>query len=68
MWDRLFNALFRCKHANLSRPITPVTLPRDGAATYVVCFDCGQRLVYDWKEMRLGRPVGTNAGEQPTSV
>jgi hypothetical protein len=24
---------------------------------YVTCLDCGQELSYDWKEMRLGKPV-----------
>lgn len=24
---------------------------------YVVCLDCGKQFVYDWKEMRIGKPV-----------
>ncbi len=64
----IVNLLFRCKHDNLSRPITPVTLPEQGAATYVVCLDCGRRFAYDWKEMRVGHPVETPAGDQPSRV
>jgi len=29
-------------------------------ATYVVCLDCGQEFNYDWKEMRVGQPVGSH--------
>lgn len=57
MLDSIFNLLFRCKHRSLSRPITPVNLPESGAATYVVCLDCGKQFVYDWKAMRIGRRV-----------
>lgn len=68
MMDSIFNLLFRCKHANLSRPITPVSLPESGGATYVVCLDCGKRFLYDWKEMRIGPRVKTPAGQPSETV
>lgn len=68
MMDSIFNLLFRCKHRSLSRPITPVNLPQSGAATYVVCLDCGKQFVYDWKEMRIGPRVDQTAERNPTRV
>lgn len=62
MLDRVLNALFGCSHIHTTFPITPgrklavAGVHRHG--TYVACLDCGQEFCYDWKEMRIGEPVG----------
>ena len=52
MLQMVINFIFRCGHRHLTRPITT----RGSGCTYVTCLDCGTRLAYDMKEMRLGRP------------
>lgn len=59
MLDSVFNFLFRCQHRNLSRPMSLTGSGAEKApSTFVVCLDCGKRLEYDWKRMRVqsGRP------------
>jgi len=57
----LFNLFMGCSHQQVSFPFTPVrknggpSPTRNG--TYVVCLGCGGTFDYDWKEMRMGRPV-----------
>jgi hypothetical protein len=62
MIDTVANLLFRCPHRRLTRPITPVSRPgAPGGETYVVCLDCGKQFTYDWKQMRIGKAVSSNA-------
>ncbi len=68
MISQLFDAVFGCRHAHYSFPIT-VRKNRRGASaitgTYVVCLDCSRELPYDWKEMKVvsgqrqNHPVGS---------
>jgi hypothetical protein len=60
----LADSLFGCSHQHLSFPFTPrhgsfgpAVFGATRKGTYVACLDCGQEFSYDWKEMRLGRPV-----------
>jgi hypothetical protein len=53
MLQMIINFVFRCRHRHLTCPFTT----RGGGDTYVACLDCGTRLAYDLKEMRLGRPI-----------
>jgi hypothetical protein len=48
--QRILNRVFRCSHRRQSRPITP----KGEAQAYAVCLDCGTRLAYDLKAMRVG--------------
>ena len=58
MISALFQMLFGCAHKRISRPITPASKPGvPPADTYVVCLDCGEHFVYDWKEMRMGERI-----------
>ena len=63
IWS-LAGSLFGCAHQHTTFPFTPRHRSADPAAagatrngTYVACLDCGQEFSYDWKEMRLGKPV-----------
>jgi hypothetical protein len=54
----ILNTLFGCNHKHLSFPITlrstaGANLRQGRSGTYVVCFDCGAELPYDWKEMKV---------------
>lgn len=40
--------LFRCRHPRIT---WPQTTPMHG--TRVSCLDCGERVAYDWSEMRI---------------
>ena len=58
MFSKLFDAVFGCRHARYSFPITVragslrnPTAQRTG--TYVACLDCGKEFRYDWHEMRI---------------
>ena len=64
--DTLIDALFGCRHARYSFPITiragsrrNPTAQRTG--TYVACLDCGREYRYDWHEMKI-------VGSQPREV
>jgi hypothetical protein len=65
MIDSLFNRLFFCAHRRTTFPLTPT---RQGAAptakrtgTYVVCLDCGKEFPYNWKQLRIERPIENGA-------
>jgi hypothetical protein len=66
MLTRLLS-LIGCRHARLTRPLTPV---RRGIRlpTYVVCTDCGREFGYDWSRMVVvdDHPsrIGGEAGEE----
>ena len=58
MFSKLVDAMFGCRHARYSFPITvragarrTATAQRSG--TYVACLDCGRELGYDWQEMKI---------------
>jgi hypothetical protein len=57
MFSKLMDAMFGCRHARYSFPITVragsrrTPAPRTG--TYVVCLDCGREFGYDWQEMKI---------------
>jgi hypothetical protein len=62
----MMDAVFGCRHARYSFPLTirpksgrPATAARVG--TYVVCLDCGREFAYDWKEMRVAESPGKEA-------
>jgi len=70
MFSKLLDAMFGCRHARYSFPITvragsrrALTAQRTG--TYVVCLDCGKEFRYDWQEMRI---VGSQAREAAHSL
>jgi hypothetical protein len=58
MFSRLVDAVFGCRHARYSFPVTVRRSARRPQAaaltgTYVACLDCGKEFAYDWKEMRV---------------
>ncbi len=58
MIENMLNALFGCRHKRLTRPITPVHKPGTPPGdSYVACLDCGRRLQYDVKALRVGAPI-----------
>ncbi len=57
MWTGLLNALFGCSHRRTTFPMTPIGKSGKCGNTYVACLDCGAELQYDWREMRVLKPV-----------
>ncbi|HTS08355.1 MAG TPA: hypothetical protein VMP68_22485 [Candidatus Eisenbacteria bacterium] len=58
MITKLINAVFGCRHARYSFPVTVRRATRRPQAaaltgTYVVCLDCGKEFAYDWQEMQV---------------
>ena len=58
MIQKLVDALFGCKHARYSFPVTARRAQRRPQAaaltgTYVVCLDCGKEFAYDWQQMKV---------------
>ena len=57
MIARFVDALFGCRHARYSFPVTARGARRPQAAaltgTYVACLDCGREFPYDWNEMKV---------------
>ena len=71
MIGKLIDAVFGCRHARYSFPITirhsSIRTEVPAAAhtgTYVACLDCGRELPYDWRQMK----VITSFSEDATSV
>ncbi len=68
----LLNALFGCSHKRTSFPITPSRRSQmSGDArrgTYVACLDCGKEFDYNWKEMRVSKPLLAPAASRPLSI
>ena len=65
MFSKLMDAMFGCRHARYSFPITVragfTSYPTaQRAGTYVACLDCGKEFRYDWQEMKI---VGSQARE-----
>lgn len=70
MLSKLWDAMFGCRHARYTFPITVRTgsrrtPPGQRTGTYVACLDCGKEFRYDWREMRI---VGSRAGEVAHSL
>ena len=69
MFSKLMDAMFGCRHARYSFPLTVragsnrMTTQRTG--TYVACLDCGKEFRYDWQEMKI---VGSQAREAAHSL
>jgi hypothetical protein len=70
MFSKLIDAIFGCRHARYTFPITVragsrrhPTAHRPG--TYVACLDCGKEFRYDWHEMRI---VGSHTREATHSL
>jgi hypothetical protein len=64
MIHSMMDALFGCSHQRTTFPMTPRRHYAAGPAatgsvngTYVACLDCGKEFAYDWRSMRIGRPV-----------
>jgi hypothetical protein len=57
MMAEVFDALFGCRHARYSFPVTVRGKARPSAGaltgTYVACLDCGKEFPYDWQEMKV---------------
>jgi len=58
MIEKMYEALFGCRHSRYSFPVTIRKGARRPAAaaltgTYVACLDCGKELPYDWSEMKV---------------
>ena len=58
MLQRLAELLLKCHHHKITWPHT------DRRGVYVACIECGARLTYNWREMRIERE---HAGE-PTNI
>jgi hypothetical protein len=68
--SKLIDAMFGCRHARYSFPITVrAGSPRASSAqrtgTYVACLDCGKEFRYDWQAMKI---VGSQAREVARSL
>jgi hypothetical protein len=60
MLSKLVDALFGCRHARYSFPLTLRASSRRSSriqrtGTYVTCLDCGREFGYDWQEMKIVR-------------
>jgi hypothetical protein len=60
MIGKIIDAVFGCRHAHYSFPITvrhssiQVEVPAASVTgTYVACLDCGRELPYDWRSMKV---------------
>jgi hypothetical protein len=57
MMAKVLEAVFGCRHARYSFPVTVrgTARPQAGAltGTYVACLDCGREFPYDWQEMKV---------------
>ncbi len=70
MLSKLIDALFGCRHARYSFPITvragsPRTPTARRTGTYVACLHCGREFRYDWHAMKI---VGSQARETAHSL
>ncbi|MGD0214827.1 MAG: hypothetical protein ABSB87_16490 [Terriglobales bacterium] len=70
MLSKLMDAVFGCRHARYSFPITVRAGSRRNpkaqrTGTYVACLDCGKEFRYDWQEMKI---VGSQGREAAPSL
>ncbi len=70
MFSKIMDAMFGCRHARYSFPITVRAGSRRSSSaqrtgTYVACLDCGKEFRYDWQEMKI---VGSQTREASHSM
>jgi hypothetical protein len=68
MFSKLMDAMFGCRHARYSFPLTVRAGSRRSgqrSGTYVACLDCGKEFRYDWQEMKI---LGTQGREVAHSL
>jgi hypothetical protein len=70
VFSKMMDAMFGCRHARYSFPITVRAGSRRAPAaqrsgTYVACLDCGREFRYDWQEMKI---VGSQPREAAHSL
>ena len=70
MFSKLMDAMFGCRHARYSFPITvragsSRNLAAQRPGTYVACLNCGKEFRYDWQEMKI---VGSQSKEAAPSL
>jgi hypothetical protein len=70
MISKLMDAMFGCRHARYSFPITVRAGSRRNpttqlTGTYVACLDCGKEFPYDWHQMKV---VGSRTREAAHSL
>lgn len=75
MFEKLLQLLaITCRHSHTSKPFAAQIqssssnadwerVEAGGVTHYVVCFDCGKKFAYDWKNMRVDKdhPLTTQA-------
>ena len=66
MFSKMMDAVFGCRHARYSFPLTIRANSRRATSasrigTYVVCLDCGREFAYDWQEMRVTQVPSNNS-------
>jgi len=66
MFSKMMDAVFGCRHARYSFPLTIRANSRRATSasrigTYVVCLDCGREFAYDWQEMRVAQVPSKNS-------
>ena len=66
MFSKMMDAVFGCRHARYSFPLTIRANSRRATSasrvgTYVVCLDCGREFAYDWQEMRVAQIPSTKS-------
>jgi len=70
MFTKLMDAMFGCRHARYSFPLTIRAGSRRNqtaqhTCTYVTCLDCGKEFPYNWQEMKV---MGPNSREVAHSL
>ena len=66
MFSKMMDAVFGCRHARYSFPLTiransRRTTSASRVGTYVVCLDCGREFAYDWQAMRVTQVPSKNS-------
>jgi len=62
IWNIFWDMLFGCRHSSYSYPRTDPKML--GKPMYVVCWDCKERVPYDWDKMRVVRDHSVYAREK----
>jgi hypothetical protein len=70
MFSKIMDAMFGCRHARYSFPITVRAGSRRNpttqlTGTYVACLDCGKEFPYDWHAMKV---VGSRVSQSAPSL
>jgi hypothetical protein len=70
MISKIMDAMFGCRHARYSFPITVRADSRRNpttqlTGTYVACLDCGKEFPYDWHAMKV---VGSRVRQSAPSL